>query len=198
MPSMKYARIQKLRRMPFFTVEDVSDDFGITRPSARVLCNRYTREGILIRLKKNLYVLDQNWQSFTRDDYLRLANFIQVPSYVSFATALSFHEITTQVQRDYYESASLKRSVEFSAGGVVFNFHKLKKEYYFGFIKRDNLFIANREKAFVDAAYLCSLGRYKLDFSALDVSKLDRKRLKDILAIYPPQTTRVVAQICKI
>jgi predicted transcriptional regulator of viral defense system len=187
-----------LRRRLYFTVEDVATTFDVTQASARVMCNRYARRGIFVRLKNNLYVLDQRWQSMGRDDYLRLANVIQVPSYISFASALSYYEITTQVQRGYFESASLKRPAEYSAGDVVFKYYKLKKEHYFDFIREKDIFIARKEKAFVDAAYLCSLGRYKMDFNALDLGKLDGSRLKKLMRVYPLKTRRLVRQICKI
>lgn len=195
---MNYPLIQKLGRKLCFTVEDVAAIFDVTQASARVMCNRYAKRGIFVRLKKNLYVLDQRWQSMGRDDYLRLANVIQVPSYVSFASALAYYEITTQVQRGYFESASLKRPAEYSAGDVVFKYYKLKKEHYFDFVREKDIFIARKEKAFVDAVYLCSLGRYKLDFSAIDLEKLDKNRLKKIIRVYPLQTGRLVRQLCKI
>jgi len=195
---MNYAQIQKLRRTLSFTVEDVSAAFDIKQASARVMCNRYARRGIFIRLKKNLYVLDQRWQSMERNDYLKLSNILQVPSYVSFVSALSYYEITTQVQRDYFESASLKRSAEYSVGEIMFKYYKLKKEYYFDFVKENDLFIARKEKAFVDAVYLCSLGKYKLDLSSLDLTKLDRNKLKKVMRIYPVKTIRLIKKICKI
>jgi predicted transcriptional regulator of viral defense system len=195
---MNYPLIQKLRRRLYFTVEDVAATFDVTQASARVMCNRYARRGIFVRLKNNMYVLDQGWQSMGRDDYLRLANVIQVPSYISFASALAYYEITTQVQRGYFESAALKRPAEYSAGDVVFKYYKLKKEYYFDFVRDNDLFIARKEKAFVDAVYLCSLGRYKMDFSALDLDKLDGNRLKKIVRVYPLKTRRLVKQLCKI
>jgi hypothetical protein len=57
--------------------------------------------------------------------------------YVSCVTALSFYGITTQVQRDWYDNISVKRSIRFEAEGVAFNYYKFKKEYYFGFEVRD-------------------------------------------------------------
>lgn len=127
---------------------------------------------------------------------MKISNFLQVPSYISFGTALSFYEITTQVQRNYYESVSLKRSVEFSAGGADFIFHKLKREYYFDFVRREDIFIATKEKSFVDAVYLCSFGKYSLDFNALDVDKLDRERIAKISEAFPQRTGRMITEIC--
>ncbi|MFH1777535.1 MAG: type IV toxin-antitoxin system AbiEi family antitoxin domain-containing protein [Candidatus Omnitrophota bacterium] len=117
----------KLKQKPYFTVEDLAEVWKIKPASAKVVCSRYVKKGIFIRLKKNFYILEENWEHFSRDHFLRTANFLQVPSYVSFMTALSLHEVTTQVQRDFYESASVRRSVQFTSRGVVFNFYKLKQ-----------------------------------------------------------------------
>ncbi|MEW5807337.1 MAG: hypothetical protein AB1756_08340 [Acidobacteriota bacterium] len=172
--------------------------FDITIPSARVLSSRYAKKGVFIRLKKNLYLTDQRWRISSRDDLLRIANFIQVPSYISFMTALSFYEITTQVQRNFIESVSPRRSVNFNVKGTVFNYHRMKREYYFDFERRDGLFIATREKAFVDMVYLYSFGKYSIDLGSLDTGRLDRKKLKKIISIFPERTKEAMRRVCKI
>ncbi len=195
---MNYDKLQKLRQMLYFTVGDVAGLLGIKQPSARVLCNRYAKKGIFIRLKNNFYILEQNWQNFPKEDFLKIANFLQVPSYISFMSALSFYEVTTQVQQGFFESASLKRSLKVDAKGVIFSFYKLKKEHYFDFIKYRDIFIATKEKALVDAVYLYSLGKYKLDFSSIDYKKLDKNKLKKILKVFPPKTKEAVQGLCRI
>jgi len=195
---MRYAELRKLRDRLYFTLQDLQDLLGIKPEYARVLCTRYKEKGIFIRLKKNFYVLNEKWDGFSQEDYLKISNLLQVPSYISFMTALSFYEITTQVQRDYFESASVKRSVSFNINGITFNFYKLKKQYYFDFIKKDDIFIATKEKAFIDAVYLYSFGKYKLDFSSLDLDKLDKDKIKKILKVYPQKTRNIAKKLCGI
>ena len=195
---MVYEKLQKLSRRLYFTSGDVAELLNLKIESARVLCTRYIRKGLFVRLKKNFYVLDQNWKNYTRDDKFKIANFLQVPSYISCMTALSFYEVTTQVQRDFLESASLKRSVRFETVGTAFNYYKMKKEYYFGFIKREGIFIASPEKAFVDMIYLYSFGKYRVDFSSLDVKKLDPDRMGEITAAFPQKTRNIVKKVCRI
>jgi len=48
----------------FFTVEDVAELKGIAITSDYVLCSRYVRRGIFIRVKKNFYVLERNWAHY--------------------------------------------------------------------------------------------------------------------------------------
>lgn len=196
--SMEYTELRKLKKRLYFSVEDLQDLLGIKHGSAWVSCSRYTKKGVFIRLKNNLYVLNERWENFTKEDFLRISNFLQVPSYISFMSALAFYEVTTQVQRDFFESASLKRSVRFDIRGVAFNFYKLKKKYYFDFIKKDDIFIATKEKAFIDSVYLYSFGKYKIDFSSLDLDKLDKNKITEILKLYPQKTKNIVRRLCRI
>lgn len=195
---MFYAAIKKLRNKLYFTVEDVVEVLKIRRPSAMVLCSRYVKDGIFIRLKNNFYVLEERWERLSKDEFMEIANYLQVPSYISFMSALSVYEVTTQVQRNFYESVSLKRSRRFEIKGVIFNFNKIKKEYYFDFLKRGSFFIAGKEKALMDALYLYSFGKYKLDFASLDLAKIDKNKIKQLLKKYPLRTKKIAKSLCKI
>lgn len=196
---MRYTLLQKaLKNELFFTPEKVGNILDITPNSARVLCSRYVQQDLFIRLKKNWYVLEQNWRHFSQAEVLKVANFLQVPSYISFISALSIYEVTTQVPRNFFESAAVKRSVHFNIKGVIFNFYKLEQDYYFDFSNQNDIFLATKEKAFLDCLYLYSLGKYRLDFSALDLNKLDRTRLKKVARVFPAKTVRLVQRLCGI
>jgi len=121
-----------------------------------------------------------------------------VPSYISFMSALCYYDISTQVQRNYIESAVLKRSKTYEIENTVFNYYKLKNNLYFGFQKLNGFFIATKEKAFFDSVYLYSLGRYKFDVSSLDLDKLDRKKIKNMLKYFPEKTKNIVVKLCRI
>lgn len=195
---MNYLKIQKLRSRHFFTVEDVAILLKEKEKSARVLCSRYMKEGIFVRLKNNFYLLSEAWRSLDQEELFRISNFLQVPSYISFMTALSYYGITTQVQNNFFENVSLKRTKKINAKGRSFYFYKLNKKLYSGFIKKDNFFIATKEKAFMDAVYLFSFGKYKIDFSSLDIRKLDSKKIKSISRVYPLKTRKIAERLCKI
>lgn len=195
---MNYPKLNKLKEKLYFTSADVKEIFGITLASAQVLCSRYVKKGIFARLKNNFYVLDGDWNNLSKETLFKITNFLQVPSYISFMSALSFYEVTTQVQRDFYESASLKRSVSFECKGSKFNFYKLKQEYYFGFKKVDGIFIADKEKALVDAVYLYSFGKYKLDFSSIDFKAFDKKTILQISRVFPEKTKNLLEKLCNL
>lgn len=195
---MRYADIKELNKRLYFTVNDLAEVLGIKTESARVLCARNVRNRLFIRLKNNFYILENRWASLNRIDFLTLSNFLQVPSYVSLMTALTYYEVSTQVQQGYFESIAVKRTKRISAQGVEFVFYKLKQAYYFGFIKRDNIFIATKEKAIVDALYLYSFGKYKLDLSSIDFDKFDRATLMEIQKPYPQKTKDTIKKLCRI
>lgn len=173
-----------------FSVADVADVCSIQSASARVLCSRYVKRGDFIRLKNNLYMLKNEWESRASStaSLFNLANQIQVPSYISFVSALSWWEITNQIPRDLVESAGVKRSFTRKIGDMEFRYSKLQSSLYFGYIKQQNMFIAKPEKALADSVYLLSLGRYAMDMSAVDWYNLDLTNFHNILSQYPQRT----------
>jgi len=44
--------------------------------------------------------------------------------------------------------------------------------------------------------YLCSFGKYRLDFNALDVDKLDRGRIAKVSEAFPQRTRRMITKLC--
>jgi len=195
---MKTKVLSYLSNKLFFSVDDLAEATGIKNESAQVLCSRYVKNKTFLRLKKNFYVFAQNWQRYNREDYFKIANYLQVPSYVSCVTALSFYGITTQVQRDWYDNISIKRSIRFDVQGVAFHYYKFKKACYFGFVRHGDLFIATKEKAFVDTAHLCVFEKYSMDWHACDLGTLDKKLIADMMVIFPEKTQKFVRWLCKI
>ena len=150
---MKFIELKKIKKF-WFGYEDIARALGISAASARVTASRYARQGILLRMKKNMYVLKEVWNAAGREDKFQLANMGQVPSYISLMTALDYYEITTQMQRDFFESVAVKRSKEIIMDGSVFRYVKLAANLYNEFKKEKNFFIATPEKALLDAFYL--------------------------------------------
>ena len=198
MLSKNIANLQELSKKPYFTLADVALNFSLQLASARVLCSRYVRQGLLVRLKNNFYTTAWKWESLARQDLFKIANVLQVPSYISLMTALAYYEVTTQAQNNYQESVCLKRSVIYIVREAVFSYVKLQSRYYGDFIKKDGIFIATKEKAFLDAAYLYSFGKYKFDIDSVDMKKLELKKLKSLLKNYPQKTNETVKRLCGI
>lgn len=188
---MNYSILKDIKKT-YFGYEEIARVLGIASESARVSANRYVKQGILLRAKRNLYILKDRWEAMTREERFAIANMIQVPSYVSLMSALDYYEITTQMQRNFIESLALKRTKEIKISNVVLNFTRINKSLYFGFIKERSFFIATPEKAFLDAVYLMSLKRYNLDLSSIDKDKLDIAKIKAIAVKFPKKTREVL------
>lgn len=188
---MNYQKIQQIKK-PYFTYRDISKTLGISLNSSRVTASRLAKIGAVIRIKRNLYVSDQALGSASIEDKFVLANLIQVPSYISLMTALSYYDITTQLQRDFIESIGYYRTKSVEIRDNVFNYSKINKDLYFGFAKLKGFFIASPEKAFLDAIYLKSFKKYNFDLSSIDFNKLDMKKIKLLIKKYPKTTKNLL------
>lgn len=188
---MKIQEFKKINKF-YFGYEDIAKALGISQSSAKVTANRYVGHGFLVRVKKNMYVLKERWDTASIEDRFMIANLAQVPSYISLMTALDYHEITTQVQRDLFESVAVKRTKQINVDKTVFQYTKINKDLYFGFVKQEDIFIATPEKAFLDAVYLMSFGRYDLDLASMDIDRLDKVQLKKMSRRFSLRTQKML------
>ena len=188
---MKLKELNKIKKL-YFGYEEIAKVFGIRRSSAKVTASRYVRQGLLMRIKKNVYVRREVWNAAGIEEKFLLANLGQVPSYITIMTALEYYDATTQVLRDFFESVAIKKTKEINLNGSVFRYTKVNSRLYFGFKKEKDFFIATPEKALLDACYLMSYGRYSLDISALDITKLDKDEIKRLSAEFPLKTRNML------
>ena len=194
---MKIKRLNQIKPL-LFSVKDLAEALRISQASAKLTCHRYACEGIFLRLKRGLYILAENWKKLEETDKFQVANRLQVPSYISFTTALSYYGVTTQITREFYESTALVRTAGFEIKDSVFQYRKFQKKLYFGFVKKEDFFIATPEKALCDALYLASFSRYRLDMSAIDRGKLNFKKLEKISKPFPEKTRITLRKIWKL
>lgn len=184
---MEIEKSEPSTKMPF-TIKDVAQVRSISEPSARVYATRKSKTGEFIRLKNGLYISGDQFDKLDWIGQLKLANWIQVPSYISLLTALSFYELTTQIPTQRIESIAQKRTYSKTVRGIEFDYFLIKKDLYGGFTKLDGLFIASPEKALADAIYLCSFGKYALDINALDLKNLNKGLFKKTMSLFPKKT----------
>jgi predicted transcriptional regulator of viral defense system len=190
--------LARLKNRLFFTAQDVAAVKGSGLASAYVSCTRYVQKGYFIRVKKDFYVHADTWNHYGFFDFLRLANFLQVPSYISFTTALEYHGLTSQVQRNWYECVTTRRSNSFTPLGTTFLYHKLNERLYFGYERRDGIFIAAPEKAALDSAYLEVRGNTSIDWDAISLDKMDKHKIEEWIVRFPRQFKYKIAEKCKI
>jgi len=187
---MNYPKLKKIRK-EYFGYEELSKVLDIALNSARVTSTRLVKQGVLVRLKRNLYILKDKWDTLSREEKFILANVIQTPSYISLMTALDYYEVTTQLQRDFVESIAVHRTKAIEIEKNIFKYSKVKPDLYFGFSKEKKFFIASAEKAFLDALYLMSLKRYRFDLTSIDSGRLDTALIRKIIKKYPRKTQKL-------
>lgn len=188
---MNIARLRDITKL-YFGYEELARTLGISPASARVTASRYVKMGLLVRIRRNLYVLGDSWRAATKEEKFMAANLGETPSYISLMTALDYHDVTTQVQRDFFESIAIQRTKTISVTGTVFRYSKISPDLYFGFEKVGGFFIATPEKALLDAVYLASYGRYALDFSSIDSGKINRPEIERLSRPYPHRTLNLL------
>jgi len=188
---MKLNELRNIQKL-YFGYEELAGALGISPASARVAASRYVKQGLLLRVKRNLYILRQTWEKAGREEKFFIANIGQVPSYISLLTALDYYEITSQVQRNFFESIAVTRTKEIRIDQTVFTYTRINEELYFGFSREKGFFIASPEKAMLDAFYLMSYGRYSLDLSAVSADRLDLDQIAAMSARFPSKTRRLL------
>jgi predicted transcriptional regulator of viral defense system len=188
---LKSLRLQKIKKT-FFSFLDIAKALEISPESARVAAHRYTKNGVLVRIKPNIYTLAEKWRNFSAENLYQVANLTQVPSYISLTTTLEYYGVTTQIQQNYIECICTKRTYIKEIGGIIFRYSKISENLYFGFEKRNGFYIALPEKALLDAVYLMSLGRYSLDIPSLNVSELNSSEIDALSKVFPKKTKNLL------
>jgi predicted transcriptional regulator of viral defense system len=154
---MKFIDFKKrIMDFPVFSSRHLTGMGGNTQ----VLRNQLTewcRKGLVIRLRKGLYVLNDTDRRIT-PSRLFLANQLYIPSYVSTEYALHFYDLIPERVADI-TSVSSKKPVTFENyfGRFIYQHIKLKAFTGYRMLKDENNFnvlIAEPEKALLDYLYL--------------------------------------------
>lgn len=192
-------RINKLntKAKTLLTIDDIAKTLSISIESARVTANRYVKSGLLIRVKRNLYITATKYLDLKETELFQIANFIETPSYISLTSALSYYGISTQQLQNIIESISWKRTKTSKAPNIEFKFYKVKQSLYSNFSLNEIFFIASAEKALSDAIYLTAIGKYQCDFDAIDFKKIDPVSVSEIIKSTNDLTINFWNKLCK-
>ncbi|MBE0434107.1 hypothetical protein IBX73_11675 [candidate division WOR-3 bacterium] len=176
----------KEKKLLIFTPYDVARIFGVSSVAANFFVFRNTKKGLLVRLKKSqkgsLYCLAEDVP-----DRFSIANRIYTPSYVSFDTALSFHNIIPETVYSI-TSATTKSTREFRIQGVLYIYHRIKRSAYTGYrpvnYASSTILMASPEKALADYLYFVALKKRALNYERLDLGKIAKLRLMKFVRIF--------------
>lgn len=134
---------------------------------------RYVKSEKLYAIRKGIYARDKSYDRF------ELATKIYTPSYISMETVLSREGIIFQHYSQIFVASYLTRDI--TCDGQTYVFRKLKNSVLAnlaGIEKRENYFIASKERAFLDMVYLHK--NYNFD----NLSSIDWEKCFAILSIY--------------
>ena len=82
--------------------------------------------------------------------------------------------------------ATPRRSRSLTLGGAAVRYHQLKSALFFGYGISEGLYVAEPEKALLDQCYLAARDLADLAWDELDLSAINRDRLADYAARFPP------------
>ncbi len=164
--------------LPSFSAADLAP-LGEKRQYLNIVLSRYVKRGILLRLRKNLYVaksyLDQAERKGIFSDYVEFtANKLYAPSYLSLEYVLHEHNLLTDLPRNI-TSVGMRKTDHFSNELGNFIYHTIKEDLFCGFkvIKKGNFSIlkATKAKALFDFLYFRK--RLLVDRKAIEALRLN-------------------------
>jgi predicted transcriptional regulator of viral defense system len=202
---MKKKLVAILEKWPKFYIS--SQDLKIILNSTSLdafysLIKRSIKEGILIKLKRDLFLISQKIKDKKIDSF-EISSIIYGPSYISFESALSYHGWIPEAVSAITCSSS-KKSVNFqTAIGAFLYYHIPVKIFHIGisFVLSGNskIFMADPWKAIADLIYL-KKKKWKNVFSLSDDMRIeidliqhsDIKLLSYLAENYPNNRTKSV------
>ena len=135
--------LEELRKMPMFTINDLSKLLRKDEKYVRVAAYRLKNKSLINRIERGKYTV--------YDDPVVFASSIAAPSYISFWTALRIYNLTEQLPTEVMVAVPKPRK-EILFGSQRITFTKIR--HLWGYIKmryRDfDIMIAEKEKAVID------------------------------------------------
>ena len=162
-----YEKLLNLEKK-YLTGQEISRLLGIKPKSRKVTLSRFTKRGVLRRLRRNLYEV-----MLRPSDILEVSNVLYQPSYLSFTYCLGKLGILNQIPYEI-EFATPRKSKRVEMRERIIIFRKIKKELFFGYALKDNVFIAEPEKALLDTLYLKAKGLTGLEEGELNLGGISK------------------------
>lgn len=183
---LKKYRLLRDSGLAVFDRRSVANILGLRYASTNPVLDRLTRKGVLVRLRRDRYVLPEGMSEKSH----KIANELVKPSYISFWTALSDAGYTTQVPR-VVQSATTKRSCAIEQEGLpTFQYVHLPEKLFFGFAPdAEGVFRAEPEKALLDLLYV---QRGRIDWESIVTKKFDREHIRTSAQRFPSWVKRAL------
>ena len=181
---MKWIEVdKKLARsgLRAFTGREFLRVTGATPVAGKFLLIRYTKRGLLRRLKRGLYAVANRLPSSWA-----VANRLYQPSYISLESALSYHGLIPETVYSV-TSVTTKSTREFDAAGTNCSFRTIKRRAFCGYraveVEGQSVLLAEKPKALADYLYFAYLKKTRIN-GRLRFKDVDRRDLLGCLAAF--------------
>lgn len=160
---------------PTVTTAEAAAALRISTSAASRLLSGLATHGLARRVRPGLWVLGSE-----PVDPRSLAEEVTrpYPAYISFASALNFHQLIDQLPRDI-SVASLDRSKQVRTAMATFVVHHLPPDLFGGWVEEEGIKVASPEKALFDLCYVSAAhGARQPRIPELELPKdFDRKEI---------------------
>ena len=188
---MKLKQLNQLANLPLITRAALQ--FYETNPN-NLRFNLYTwvKKGNLIKLRRDLYLLNSNWlQAIDKQAYLEyIANQLYQPSYISAEYVLNQYNLLTEAPFSI-TNVTTRKTAKFANKLGRFTYYSIKPQLFTGFVVKKTsfgpVFIATKSKALFDYLYfrfirtqsinLTTLSQLRLNWE--NITKTEFKKLKN-------------------
>ncbi len=191
---MRYAEFKNtFRDLPFIVARDILPR-GKDRQALRNQLNRWQKRGLIIRLKRGIYMLNENDRKINPGRYA-IANQLNSPSYISLESALNYYSLIPEKVTSV-TSVTSKKTLRIQNKAGDFIYQHIKPDAFRGFkVLKDEsgltFFIAEPEKAVVDFLYL-NLKRipagakdiFEVSFRLQNLEILAPRRIKELASLF--------------
>src|SRR3989338_7374579 len=170
-----------LKNLPkgYISLDEIVNYLKVDRNTVKVTLSRLTRQKEIIQLGYGYYALN-----LPAVDFEQLASEMVYPAYLSLEYALSLHGILSQVPAAL-TLITPKRTASKAVANHTLEYSHINPKLFFGYKIDKHALIAYPEKALLDALYLVGLKKRAINLSELNLSKINRKKFKQWLRVYP-------------
>ncbi len=184
-------KLKKLSSLSYFSRNTLSQVLNITDKNLYETIQRWIRKGLLIQLKRGLYVTREYYNNNARKDdyYMFIANKLKEPSYLSLEFILQKYGIISESIFGY-SSITLKLKRNYLNEFGTFIYRNITERLFTGFTIQTygnyEIKEATKMKALFDYLYLKLLRIQAIDLQLLrsyrfNLDKLTKKEEKELL-----------------
>lgn len=172
MPKTVIIKTLQDSQLTVFTISDFGRLFGINNQQTLYKkIQRLEKDKIIQKLVKGKY----RFLFKTIDDFT-IANFLYSPSYISLESALSFYGIIAGFPYQI-TAVTTKKTRVFFIDNKEFQYSQINHSLFWGYGKKEDFLIADKEKALLDYIYFGLKGLRNLSFDEFDLGEIDKRKL---------------------